>query len=65
LIAIGDTLGPSAKFAVERLREIGVSSVMLTGDNVGGARATASAVGIANFRAEVLPADKAQVIGEL
>ncbi|WP_194712127.1 heavy metal translocating P-type ATPase [Noviherbaspirillum soli] len=65
LIAFGDTLKPSAKSAVQRLRDIGVSSVMLTGDNAGSAKAIASQVGITDFRAEVLPADKARVVGEL
>jgi Cu+-exporting ATPase len=38
---------------------------MLTGDNQGSARAVASAVGITEFKAEVLPADKANVIAQL
>lgn len=65
LLAFGDTLKPSAKAAVQRLRDIGVSSVMLTGDNPGSAKAVASAVGITDFRAEVLPADKANVVAAL
>ena len=65
LLAFGDTLKPSAKAAVQRLRDIGVSSVMLTGDNPGSANAVASAVGITDFRAEVLPADKAYVVATL
>jgi Cu+-exporting ATPase len=62
LLAFGDTVKASAKLAVERLRAIGVSSVMLTGDNHGSAKAVASAVGIDIFRAEVLPAEKASVV---
>jgi Cu+-exporting ATPase len=65
ILAFGDTLKPSARAAVERLRAIGVASVMLTGDNPGSARAVASAVGISDFRAEVLPGDKANVIAAL
>ncbi len=65
LLAFGDTVKFSAKLAVERLRVIGVSSVMLTGDNRGSAKAVASAVGIAEFQAEVLPGDKASVVSEL
>jgi Cu+-exporting ATPase len=65
LIAFGDTLKQSAREAVARLSEIGVASVMLTGDNQGSARAVASAVGITEFKAEVLPADKANVIAQL
>ncbi|MBV0881394.1 heavy metal translocating P-type ATPase [Noviherbaspirillum sp. L7-7A] len=65
LLAFGDTLKPSARAAVQRLRAIGVASVMLTGDNPGSARAVASAVGISDFRAEVLPGDKADVVAAL
>jgi Cu+-exporting ATPase len=65
LLAFGDTVKPSASAAVQRLREIGVESVMLTGDNRGSARAVAEAVGIADYRAEVLPADKAGIVAAL
>ncbi|MDQ9170069.1 heavy metal translocating P-type ATPase [Oxalobacteraceae bacterium R-40] len=65
LLAFGDTLKPSAKAAVARLAAIGVRSVMLTGDNPGSAKAIAQAVGITDFKAEVLPADKANVVAAL
>lgn len=65
LLAFGDTLKPSAKAAVSRLRDIGVASVMLTGDNAGSARSVAIAVGIDDFRAQVLPSDKADVVAAL
>jgi Cu+-exporting ATPase len=62
LLAFGDTLKPSAPSAVARLARIGVEAVMLTGDNRGSAQAVAAAAGIREFRAEVLPADKAGVV---
>lgn len=65
LIAFGDTLKASARTAVQRLNEIGVSSVMLTGDNPGSAKAVAAAVGITEFKVEVLPADKATAVNSL
>jgi Cu+-exporting ATPase len=65
LLAFGDTVKPSAKAAVARLAAMGVRSVMLTGDNAGSAQAVAAAVGITDFRAEILPADKAQVVASL
>jgi Cu+-exporting ATPase len=65
LLAFGDTVKPSAALAVRRLADAGVRSVMLTGDNAGSARAVAAAVGVADFRAEVLPADKAEAVAGL
>lgn len=62
MLAFGDALKDSAKDAVARLSQMGIVSIMLTGDNAGSAKATASAVGITEFRAEVLPGDKAEVI---
>jgi len=64
-MAFGDTVKPSARAAVAALREVGVSSLMLTGDNPGAAKAVAASVGISDFRAEVLPGDKARVVTEL
>jgi Cu+-exporting ATPase len=65
LLAFGDTLKAAAPRAVARLRELGIKTVMLTGDNAGSARAVARALGIEAVRAEVLPGDKAKVVQEL
>jgi Cu+-exporting ATPase len=65
LLAFGDTVKASARDAVARLERMGVHSIMLTGDNPGSARAVAEAVGIHEFRAEVLPAHKADVVAQL
>jgi Cu+-exporting ATPase len=65
LLAFGDTIKPAARRALERLHELGLQTVMLTGDNWGSARAVARELGIDEFRAEVLPGDKAAVIQEL
>ncbi|MBP6204017.1 MAG: HAD-IC family P-type ATPase, partial [Azonexus sp.] len=48
-----------------RLREHGIRVVMLTGDNAATAAAIAAEAGIAEFRAGVLPGDKAAAINEL
>lgn len=64
LMAFGDALKSSAVGVIVRLRDMGIQSVMLTGDNAGSAQAVATAAGIAEFRAEVLPGDKAQAISE-
>jgi P-type Cu+ transporter len=65
LLAFGDSVKASAKDAVARLAAMGIGSVMLTGDNRGSARAVGAATGIADVRAEVLPADKAAIVAEL
>ncbi|MDB5803735.1 MAG: heavy metal translocating P-type ATPase [Betaproteobacteria bacterium] len=64
-MAFGDTVKPNARAAIDALRAHGVKSIMLTGDNPGSAQAVARAVGLDDFRAEVLPADKARVVSEL
>lgn len=64
-LAIADALRPTSKPAVERLRQRGIRVVMLTGDNALTAAAIAAEAGIVEFRAGVLPGDKAAVIGEL
>lgn len=58
-IALADTLRDSSANAVARLRKMGIRVVMLSGDNVATAQAIALQAGITEFRAEVLPQDKA------
>jgi P-type Cu+ transporter len=65
LIAFADTPRASAMAAVERLKALGIASVMLTGDNRGSAEAVARALGIDDLVAEVLPEDKVRHVGEL
>jgi len=65
LIAIADQLKADAIEAIERLKAAGLDPVMLTGDNRRTAKAVAEKVGITDYRAEVLPQDKAQVVREL
>ncbi|GAB3419658.1 heavy metal translocating P-type ATPase [Massilia agilis] len=64
LVAFGDRVKPSASLAVQRLAQMGVGAMMLTGDNQGSARAVAKALGLQSYVAEVLPADKARVVTE-
>ena len=64
-IAIADRLRSTSKRAVTRLQAMGIEVVMLTGDNAATAAAIAHEAGIVNFRAEVLPQDKARVVQEL
>lgn len=65
LIAVRDELRPEAAVAVQRLRSMGLDLVMLSGDNQLTARAIARGVGIERVHAELLPEDKARLIGEL
>jgi P-type Cu+ transporter len=65
LLSFGDTIKPSARAAIERLKQMGIRSVLLTGDNEGSAATVAAALGIDEFHAHVLPEDKARVIRDL
>ena len=65
LLAFGDQLKPSAGSAVRALQALGVRAVLLTGDNRGSAALAGQALGITDIRAEVLPEDKARIVGEL
>ena len=65
LVAFGDTVKPTARAAVERLTQMGIRSVLITGDNRGSAASVARALGIDEFHAEVLPDEKARVIRDL
>ena len=65
VIAVADTLKPEAKDSLARLREMGLSVVMLTGDNAATAYAIARQLGIDRVEAEVLPQDKAEIVRSL
>ena len=58
-IAIADQLRPGSRAAVAKLTDFGIRVVMLSGDNQATAEAIARQAGITEFRAEVLPQDKA------
>jgi Cu+-exporting ATPase len=62
LIGVADTLKPEAEESISKLKGLGLKVVMLTGDNERTARAIAKEAGIDEFKAQVLPADKAGVV---
>jgi cation transport ATPase len=64
-LAVTDTVKPSAAAAVTGLRRLGLSPVLLTGDNAATAEAVAAAAGITEVISGALPAAKAQVINGL
>src|SRR5215216_4872051 len=65
LFVVADTVKPSSSEAVEALKSLGLRPVLLTGDNETTARAVAAEVGIDEVIAEVMPADKAEVVKRL
>jgi cation-transporting P-type ATPase J len=66
LLALTDQLRPDATTAISALREVTADPpLVLTGDSIGAAARTAAQAGIDDVRAELLPAEKVAVIGEL
>jgi len=59
VIAVADVIRPTSRAAVEKLSSMGISVVMLTGDNPSTAKAIAQQAGIEHVQAELLPQDKA------
>jgi Cu+-exporting ATPase len=65
LIAIADVIKKDSKEAIKELNNMGIKTIMLTGDNANTASSIADEVGISEVIAEVLPEDKANVIKRL
>jgi Cu2+-exporting ATPase len=65
IIAIADKIKQTSIDAISQLQAAGIEVYMLTGDNPSTAKAIAKQVGIKNYKAEVLPAHKADFVKEL
>jgi Cu+-exporting ATPase len=67
VVVVADEVKPTSAEAIARFRELGLTPVLLTGDNEATARAVAAEVGIDADRviADVLPADKVDVVKRL
>ncbi|EPL14799.1 heavy metal translocating P-type ATPase [Pseudomonas sp. CF161] len=65
LFAVADTVKDSSREAIAQLHELGVKTLMLTGDNPHTAQAIAAQVGIDQARGDLLPTDKLQAIEAL
>lgn len=64
-LAIADRLRDTSVKAIERLQSMGIEVIMLTGDNAVTAAAIAKRTGITQYRAEVLPQDKAAEVAKM
>jgi Cd2+/Zn2+-exporting ATPase len=65
LFATADTIKAESKQAVAELRELGVETIMLTGDNALAAQAVAQEVGVDGFRSSLMPEEKLSLIEDL
>jgi Cu2+-exporting ATPase len=65
ILAIADEIKESSAAAIKTLQNRGIEVYMLTGDNEQTAQAVAHQVGIEHFKADVMPADKADFVKEL
>ena len=65
VLGVADTLRETSIEAVRQLHQLGVKSVMLTGDNATTARAIAAQVGIDDARGDLLPDDKLAAMEQL
>jgi heavy metal translocating P-type ATPase len=65
LLALGDALRPDATETVQRLRALGIRTILITGDNELAAQHFGRAAGVEEVHARVLPADKAAMIRKL
>jgi len=65
LFAVADTVKDSSREAIEQLHELGIKTLMLTGDNTHTAQAIAAQVGIDQAQGDLLPTDKLHAIETL
>ena len=65
ILIVADTVKPTSKEAIAQLKALGLTPVLLTGDNEAVARQIAAEVGIDQVIAEVLPKDKVDVVTRL
>src|SRR5690554_652845 len=65
VIGVADAIKPDSEAAIRRLHDAGIKVMMVTGDVDATARTIATKAGIDDYRAEVLPEDKAEVVSEM
>ncbi len=64
IVGVGDQIKESSKFLIDELHARNIKTVMLTGDNPSTAAKIAGELGIDDFKAELLPADKQTIIAD-
>lgn len=65
VIGVADAIKPDSEAAIHRLHDAGIKVMMVTGDVNATAKAIAAKTGIDDYRAEVLPENKAEVVSEM
>ena len=65
VLVVADTVRENSLEAIQRLKSIGVKTVMITGDNLLTAKAIAQQVGVDEYHAELLPEQKVAIINDL
>ena len=65
VIGVADAIKPDSRAAIRRLHDAGIRVMMVTGDVDATARAISAKAGIDDYRAEVLPEDKAEVVSAM
>jgi len=65
VIGVADAVKQDSQAAIRRLHDAGIRVMMVTGDVDATARAIAQKTGIDDYRAEVLPEDKASIVSEM
>lgn len=65
LFAVADTVKDTSREAIQQLHDLGIKTLMLTGDNTHTAKAIADQVGIDQAQGDLLPTDKLQAIEAL
>ncbi|APB32229.1 copper-translocating P-type ATPase [Vagococcus teuberi] len=64
MMALGDTIKPESKEFIAKLKEQGITPVMLTGDNQQAAEAVAKYLGLDHYYSDLLPGDKEKIVKE-
>lgn len=65
IIALEDKVRPDSVELISKLRSMGITPIMLTGDHANAAEGVAKRIGIDQFKADLLPEDKSKAVSEL